>query len=100
MSNRINDFLHDHPLVTFIICGISFALFGLVSIDLVRLLKANLTLFVDYGTMVIGDGALQQLGGLVLYGYLSLALFIVFKTSEHVLVHRLTHRHQSVEFRD
>lgn len=100
MSTRLNRFLLDHPLFTYVLCGVSFALFGLVSIDLVRLLKANLTLFIDYGTMVIGEGAVEQLAGLMLYGYLSLALFIVFKTCEHALVERATHRRHAVDYRD
>jgi hypothetical protein len=100
MSTRLNRILHRYPFLTFILCGVSFGLFGLVSLDLARLLKANLMLFLDYGTMVIGEGAVEQLAGLILYGYLSLALFILFKTCEHILVERVTRREIHVEYRD
>jgi hypothetical protein len=100
MSTRLNRFMLNHPILTYIACGVSFGLFSFVSLDLVRLLKANLTLFLDYGTMVIGEGAVEQLAGLVLYGYLSLALFLTFKTCEHVLVGRATHHAHLAEYRD
>ncbi len=95
MSNRLYSLLLSRPVLTFLIAGLSFALFGLVSFNLVYLLKANLMLFLDYGTMVIGDGALQQLGELVCYGYLSLAFYLLFKTCEHALVERIGHPPQA-----
>jgi endonuclease III len=46
-------------------------------------------LFIDYGRMVVVDGALLQLGQLMGYGYFGLLFYGLFKTCEHVLVHGL-----------
>ena len=54
------------------------------------LLKANIDLFVEYGLMVIGDGALEQLVDLLGSAYLSMAFYTLFKVCERILVERLT----------
>lgn len=89
----IKRLLGGRPVLTFIILGMSFGAFGLVTFDLLFLLRANLTLFWDYGVMVIKDGALTQLVELVLLGYLAMACYIVFKSCEHLLVAHLSGRH-------
>ena len=47
-------------------------------------------MYLEYGTMVIADGALRQLVELIGYGYLSLLFYVLFKACERVLVERLT----------
>lgn len=74
--------------LVFLLAGVLFMAFGVVSFNLFRLLQANLSLFADYGAMVIDDGALRQLAELVLMGYVSLLLWIGFKTCEGWLVHQ------------
>jgi len=69
-----------------------FLLFGITSINLFFLLKANINLFVEYGLMVIDDGALEQLFELLGSAYLSMLFWILFKLCERVLVERLTKR--------
>ncbi|MDB5802000.1 MAG: hypothetical protein JWL63_2939 [Rhodocyclales bacterium] len=83
--------LRARPLLAFALMGLSFVLFGLTSLNLIYLLKANISLFLDYGWMVIRDGALRQLFELLGYGYLSLVFYVVFKCCEHQLVHYFTH---------
>jgi len=75
--------------------GVSFFLFGILSLNLIYVLKSNIELILDYGSMVIADGAGRQFLELVSYGYLSLAFFIAFKCCEHILVTRLTQHRQT-----
>ena len=74
---------------TFLLMGVSLVLFGITSFNLFFLFRANINLFLDYGTMVIAEGALLQLAELIVYGYLSMAFYLVFKACEHVLVERI-----------
>ena len=90
MKNRLKHWLHRHYVCTFILMGLSFLLFGIFSLNLIYLLKSNVELFLDYGTMAIEDGALKQLLILLGYGYLSLAFYLAFKACEHILVMRMT----------
>jgi hypothetical protein len=42
--------------------------------------------------MAVMEGALAQLGGLLLNGYFALAMYIGFKACEHSLVDQLRHK--------
>ena len=84
--------LRERPLLAFLLMGLSFVLFGLTSLNLIYLLKANISLFLEYGWMVVRDGALRQLFELLAYGYLSLLFYVVFKCCEHQLVNYFTHK--------
>jgi hypothetical protein len=88
--NRLKPWLHRHYGCTFVLMGLSFFTFGALSLNLIYLLKTNVELFLDYGAMVIDDGALRQLLQLLGYGYLNVAFYLLFKACEHVLVIRLT----------
>jgi hypothetical protein len=92
MPRRWLEFLDRHPRLTFLLMGIFFLLFGLTSVNLFVLLKANIDLFLEYGTMVIADGALEQLIDLLGSVYLSIVFYLLFKVCERVLVDRLTAR--------
>ncbi len=83
-------FLYRNPKVTFLLMGFFFLLFGFTSVNLFVVLKANIDLFLDYGTMVIEDGALQQLVEIIGNSYLSIVFYVCFKICERVLVERLT----------
>jgi hypothetical protein len=89
---RCMDFLRGHPLVTFLLMGVFFLLFGLASINLYVVLKANVDLFLHYGLMVIDDGALMQLGEIAGSVCLSILFFVMFAICERILVGRLTAR--------
>ena len=84
------DFLYAHPRLTFLLMGILFLLFGITSVNLFVLLKMNIDLFIQYGPMVIADGALEQLIDLIGSAFLSMVFYILFKVCERVLVERLT----------
>ena len=90
MPRRWVAFLFRHPKVTFVLMGAFFLLFGFTSVNLFVVLKANIELFLEYGAMVIEDGALQQLLEVIGSSYLSIVFYVLFKVCERILVERLT----------
>jgi len=91
-------FLFRNPLLTFVLLGLFFLLFGLTSINLFFLLKANLNLFLEYGLMVIDDGALEQLMELLGSAYLSMLFWVLFRLCERILIERLTKKRFGVRW--
>ena len=83
------NFLFRHPSVTFILMGAFFLLFGVTSVNLFVLLKMNLDLFLEYGLMVIEDGALQQLVELLGSAYLSMMFWLLFRLCERIIIERM-----------
>ena len=90
MQTRLIDVLWKHRWLTFLLMGLFFLLFGAMTVNIFVMLKANIDLYLDYGAMVIADGALLQLAELIGYGYLSLLFYVLFKACEHILVTHLT----------
>jgi len=84
------DFFFRHPRLTFAAMGASFLMFGVTSVNLFVQLKANLDLFLEYGLVVIEDGALRQLVEILVWTYCSMVFYLLFKLFERVLVERLT----------
>ncbi|OQS45917.1 hypothetical protein [Chromobacterium violaceum] len=84
--------LYRRPLAAFLLLGLSFLLFGASTVNLALLLQLNLRLWLDAGWQAAMDGALRQLGELLLSGYAAMAAYIVFKCCEKALVDRLTRR--------
>jgi len=74
----------------FIALGISFLGFGIVTLNLVSLLKINLDLVLEHGWQALMDGAAMQLFELLVSGYTSMAFYVVFKACEYRLVHGLS----------
>ena len=89
---RLPEYLFRHPWLTFVLMGASFLLFGITSVNLYVLLMANINLFLEYGTMVIAEGALQQLAQLLGSLVLSLLLYLLFALCDRALVRRLTEK--------
>jgi len=97
MRTRLIDVLWKRRWLTFLLMGLFFLLFGAMTGNIFVLLKANIDLYLDYGTMVIADGALLQLAELIGYGYLSPLFYVLFKACEHILVTQLTgERHRNM----
>ena len=90
MPRRWVEFLFWHPKVTFLLMGAFFLIFGFTSVNLFVVLKANIELFLEYGAMVIEDGALQQLLEVIGSCYLSIVFYVLFKVCERILIERLT----------
>lgn len=83
--------------VTFVVMGLSFFVFGAGTLNLFRLLHANLGLIGEHGWMALGDGAAQQFVELLATGYGALAAYVVFKTCEHALVHHFAEGHPALQ---
>lgn len=90
LPRRLIGFLYRHPKLTFLLMGVFFLLFGFTSVNLFVVLKANIELFLEYGLMVIEDGALRQLVDIIGSSYLSIVFYVFFKVCERVLIERLT----------
>jgi hypothetical protein len=90
MPPRLIEFLFNHPRLTFVLMGAFFLAFGVTTVNLFVQLKANIDLFLEYGLMVIEDGALQQLTELLGLTYFSMIFYLLFKLCERILVERLT----------
>lgn len=73
----------------FVLAGVFFLLFGVMSYNLFFLLSANLNLFLQYGWTVAEEGALRQIMELLALSYLSLLFWILFKLCETLLVKSL-----------
>jgi len=76
----------------FIALGLSFLGFGIGTVSIATLLKANLDLVFTYGWQALEDGAARQLGELLFSGYISMAFYVVFKACEYRLVHGVSDR--------
>jgi hypothetical protein len=61
MRTQLIGILWKHRWLTFLLMGVFFLLFGAMTVNIFVPLKANIDLYLDYGTMVIADGALLQL---------------------------------------
>ncbi len=89
MLTTVRQYVFARAGLTFAVLALSFIAFGLASLNLVSLLKANLTLFLEHGTMALMDGALGQLADLLLSTVLSMVFYLIFKTCEYALVRRI-----------
>ena len=89
-SSRLYRFLYRRWWVAFIGLGVSFVLFGFVTLSLLHTLMANFEFLSMYGIEAAREGGLQQLLEIVVSGYFAAASYVVFKLCEKVLVERLT----------
>ena len=90
--SRIYRFLLRRWWLAFVLMRLSFVLFGLVTLDLLHSLGANLAFLGMHGADAVREGGLMQLLGLVVSGYGAAAFYVVFKLCEKVLVDRLALR--------
>ena len=89
MYSRLYAFLFRYWWLTFILMGVCFVLFGLLTLNLLHTLGANLEFLGMHGVDAVKEGGLRQLGELVLSGYLAAMFYVLFKLCEKVLVERL-----------
>ena len=90
-QSRLFVWMVNHWLCTFFAMGIAFVMFGLLSLNLVQVMSANIRFLLEYGFQAVRDGGLQQLLELVFSSYGAVAFYVTFKTCEHALVERLAH---------
>ena len=90
MYTRLYGFLSRRWWLTFILMCVSFVLFGLLTLNLLHALGANLEFLGMHGVDAVREGGLMQLLGLIMSGYLAAAFYVVFKLCEKVMVERLS----------
>ena len=83
-------FLLRHPRLAFLLLGACFLSFGVTSVNLFVLLMSNINLFIEYGVMVIDEGALRQLAELLGLASLSGMFYVGFSVCDRTLLRRLT----------
>jgi hypothetical protein len=72
--------------LAFIVMAVCFFAFGISTLNLFYLLRANGSLLLDYGWQALMDGAAAQLLELLVNGLAGMAAYVVFKACEHHLV--------------
>jgi hypothetical protein len=75
--------------LSFVTLGISFFVFGVGSLNLFFVARANFGLIARHGWQALMDGAAQQLLEVVATGYVSMLAYVVFKACEASLVRGL-----------
>jgi hypothetical protein len=84
------DRLRRHRVACFGLMVLSFIAFGLLTLDLVRLVGANATFLSDNGWQGLLDGGLRQLLELLAAAVGAMAAWLLLKVCETVLVQALT----------
>jgi hypothetical protein len=90
VHSRLYGVLSERWWLAFLLLGLSFAMFGLLSLNLLHLVSANVDFLVMYGIDAVRDGGLLQLLSLIGLGYFAALFYVLFKLCEKVLVERLT----------
>jgi hypothetical protein len=85
----LNRLFHGPAWLTFLAMGVAVGGFALCSVNLFELFHANFHLLATYGVMAALDGGLLQLVELIVWGYLALAFYVVFKGCLDGLLHRI-----------
>ena len=82
--------LRRHRVACFGLMVLSFIAFGLLTLDLVRLVSANVAFVSENGWQGLQDGGLRQLLELLASVVLAMLSWLLFKVCETVLVQWLT----------
>ena len=85
----LNALFHGPAWLTFLFMGLALGGFALCSLNLFELFRENFRLISTYGAMALFDGGLVQLLELAGWGYLALALYVVFKGCLDGLLQRI-----------
>lgn len=81
--------LSRHPWACWLLMTLAFVGFGLLSLDLVRLVSANAGYLSRGGWEALREDGLLQLVELCLNALIAIAAYVFFKLCEQVLVQRL-----------
>jgi len=82
--------LRRHRWACFVLMTLSFVGFGLLTLDLVRLVGSNASFLFDNGWQGLQDGGLRQLLELLGTTLAAMVAWLAFKVCETVLVQSLT----------
>lgn len=86
----ISDWLRRHRVACFGVMVLSFLVFGLLTLDLVRVVGANLAFVSDNGLQGLRDGGLAQGVQLLASAVVAMAAWLLFKLCETLLLQSLT----------
>jgi len=86
MKNWFQRVILSRRWATFLVLGLSFLVFGITSLNLFSMARANFELIAENGWQALADGGAQQLLELVVGGYVSMAPYVVAKACEAPLV--------------
>lgn len=73
----------SRPVLSFLLLGVAFFVFGACTFNLWMLLVGTLRLLGDHGWQAAMEGGLRQLVELLATGYLGIAAYVVLKACEH-----------------
>lgn len=82
--------LRRHRLACFGLMVAAFIVFGLLTLDLVRVVSANVAFITDNGWLGLQEGGLRQLLELLATSVAAMAAWLLFKVCETLLVQSLT----------
>lgn len=88
--SRFTAWLRRHRIACFGLLVLSFMAFGLLTLDLVRLVSANAAFLSAYGWQGLQDGGARQLLELLASSIGAMAAWLLFKVCETVLVQSWT----------
>ena len=91
-SSKLYLWLSRHAVACFVLMTLSFLVFGLLSLDLVKMVSANAGFLWRSGWDGLMDGGFVQLLELVVSAVAGIVSYIVFKLCEHVLVDKLANK--------
>jgi hypothetical protein len=89
MRGLVQRILGFHWLATFLLMGAFSALGALASVNIFVMLGENVRFLSEHGAAAVMEGALGQLGALLLNGYFALAMYLGFQTCQRMLVDKL-----------
>jgi hypothetical protein len=75
---------------TFLLMGLFGGLSAYASYNLLMLFIANFSFVSQYGVMALKEGGLVQFAELVVYGYLGIAFYVLFKGCLYGILGRVT----------
>lgn len=84
--------LRRHRLACFGLMTLSFMAFGLLTLDLLRLVGSNAAFLFDNGWQGLLDGGLRQLLELLVSCVGAMAAWLLFKLCETLLIQSLTNK--------
>lgn len=82
----IYKYLFNHPVGTFLLLMISGLTFGVMTLNIFRMIAANWNFIATYGVTALREGGLEQAIELTLTGMASMVVYLVFKFCEQILI--------------
>ncbi|MBA4217600.1 MAG: hypothetical protein V3V71_05225 [Roseateles sp.] len=89
-SSAFAGWLRRHRVACFGLMVLSFIAFGLLTLDLVRVVDANANFLWQHGREGLLDGGLRQLLGLLVTSIAAMAAWLLFKLCETLLLQALS----------